>query len=206
MSFLIAGGRSAMFETAGVQEDDVSAGAIDAAICGPEDVMIAIAASGSTPYTLAAATCAKRNGTFTIAVVNNPGSGLGALADLEIVLDSGPEVIAGSTRMGAGTAQKAALNLLSTLTFIKLGAVHDGMMVSVQASNAKLKRRAAGIVMRIAGASEAGAVAALDAASGNIKVAALLCAGAKDVAVAQRLLQGASGNLRQALVHISEPQ
>ena len=96
---------------------------------------------------------AREKGAFVIALVNNPGSSLAAVADLEILVASGPEVIAGSTRLAAGTAQKATLNLLSTLTHIRLGAVHDGLMVNVEAGNAKLRRRAAGIVAAINSAS-----------------------------------------------------
>ncbi len=104
---------------------------------------------------MVAARRAREKGAKVIAIVNNEGSALAASADAAIVLRSGAEVIAGSTRMGAGTAQKAALNLLSTLTHIRLGAVHDGLMVNVQAGNAKLKRRAARIVSEIAGVDEA---------------------------------------------------
>jgi len=203
--YLIAGGREAVFTSAGAGEDDIAAGERDAAICGPGDALIAVAASGSTPYTIATARQAKMAGTFVVAVVNNPNAPLGAVADVEIVLDTGPEVLAGSTRMGAGTAQKAALNLISTLAFIKLGAVHDGMMVNVRASNDKLKRRARGIVMRITGADEAAAAEALDRADGAIKPAALLCAGASDIDAAQRLLNEANGNLRLALVRLAAP-
>ena len=117
---------------------------------------------------------------------------------------SGREVIAGSTRLAAGTAQKAALNLLSTLTHIKLGAVHDGLMVNVETGNAKLRHRAAGIVAAIAGVDEARAGAALDMAGGNVKPAVLLCAGAKNLAAAQRILAAANGNLRLAMSRIAD--
>ena len=130
--YLIAGGRAAMFETLAEAEDDEADGAAQAEACGAGDVLVAVAASGATPFTVAAARRAREKGCFVIAVVNNPGSRLAAAADLEILLASGPEVIAGSTRLGAGTAQKAALNLLSTLTHIRLGAVHDGLMVNVR--------------------------------------------------------------------------
>ncbi len=198
--YCIAGGRAAMIDTLADAEDDAVAGVSDAAICKAGDILIAIAASGATPYTAAVAGQARRQGVFVIAIVNTPDSPLGKLADLEILLNSGPEVIAGSTRLGAGTAQKAALNLLSTLTHIKLGAVHDGMMVNVQAGNAKLKRRAADIIMRIASADETAARTALDQAGGNLKLAILICAGAKTSEAARRLLNEERGNLRQALL------
>ena len=205
IGYLIAGGRAAMFDTLADAEDDAVDGARAAEACEPGDVVIAIAASGATPYTLAAARRAHERGALVIAIVNNHASPLGALADVEIVLASGPEVIAGSTRLGAGTAQKAAVNLLSTLTFIKLGAVHDGMMVNLQTGNAKLKRRAAAIVANIAGVKEADAAAALDAARGEVKPAVLICRGAKTDDAAQQLLAGANGNLRLALVRLAAP-
>ena len=141
--YLIAGGKAAMFDTLADAEDDVKAGQRDATRLLATDTLVAVAASGHTPYTIATAQAAKANGVYVISVVNNSGTALGTLGDIEIVLETGAEVIAGSTRMGAGTAQKAALNLLSTLTHIRLGAVHDGMMVNVQAGNLKLKHRAA---------------------------------------------------------------
>ncbi|MCA3561131.1 MAG: N-acetylmuramic acid 6-phosphate etherase [Aestuariivirga sp.] len=202
--YLIAGGRAAMFDTLADAEDDEADGAAQADILTPADTMIAVAASGSTPFTVAAANRAREKGAFVIAVVNNPGSKLAATADLEILLASGPEVIAGSTRLGAGTAQKAALNLLSTLTYIKLGAVHDGLMVNVETGNAKLRRRAAGIVATIARVDEARAAVALETAGGHVKPAVLLCAGANDIAAAQRLLDAANGNLRLAMSHIRD--
>lgn len=205
LSYLIAGGRDALVTSAGPDEDDIEIAVRDASICTAKDSVIAVAASGSTPYTIAAAREAKARGAPVIALVNNSGSELGTLADVEIVLESGPEVIAGSTRMAAGTAQKAALNLLSTLTFTKLGAVHDGMMVNVRASNAKLKARALAIVMRIAGADETSAAAALDDAAGEIKPAVLLCAGAKNHVAAQALLAVTNGNLRLALERLAAP-
>ena len=197
--YCIAGGRGAMFDTLADAEDDAEAGARDAAISKPGDIVIAIAASGATAYTIAAASEARRQGADVITVVNNPGSALGKLGHIEIVLNSGPEVIAGSTRLGAGTAQKAALNLLSTLAHIKLGAVHDGMMVNVQAGNLKLRNRAIGIVARIAGVDEKRAALALDNSGGHVKASVLMCAGAMSADAAHRLLAGTGGNLRLAL-------
>ncbi|WP_373505299.1 N-acetylmuramic acid 6-phosphate etherase [Aestuariivirga sp.] len=205
IAYLIAGGRNAMFDTLAEAEDDAVDGAAQAEIFQPGDVMVAVAASGSTPFTIAAARRAREKGAFVIAVVNNPGSALAAISDIEILLASGAEVIAGSTRMGAGTAQKAALNLLSTLTHIRLGAVHDGLMVNVQTGNAKLKRRAAAIVAKIANVDEARAMDALNAAGGHVKPAVLICAGAENHDAAQRLLRDAKGNLRLALARLAAP-
>ena len=202
--YFIAGGRAAMFQTLAEAEDDEADGDAQAKACLPGDTLIAVAASGSTPFTIAVARRARLNGAFVIAVVNNSGSGLAAAADHEILLESGPEVIAGSTRLAAGTAQKAALNLLSTLTHIKLGAVHDGLMVNVEAGNAKLRRRAAAIIATIAGVDEAKAHLALGESGGHVKPAVLRCAGAKDIAAAQRLLADANGNLRLAMARLAD--
>ena len=200
--YLIAGGTAAIFDTMADAEDDVKAGQRDAAQLLPTDTLIAVAASGRTPYTLAAAQAAKAKGATVISVVNNSGTTLGALGDIEIVLESGAEVIAGSTRMGAGTAQKAALNLLSTLTHIRLGAVHDGMMVNVQAGNLKLKHRAAEIVAKISGANLEQATHALNDTNAQVKPAILLCVGAKNFETAQLILKGTKGNLRLALAQL----
>jgi N-acetylmuramic acid 6-phosphate etherase len=203
IDYLIAGGRAAMFETLADAEDDANEGSRAASICKTGDALIAIAASGSTPYTIATAKRARERGATVVAVVNNPNSALASAADIEILLDSGPEVITGSTRMGAGTAQKAALNFLSTLVHIKLGAVHDGMMVNVRADNLKLRARAGGIVSRIAGVSEKDAAAALELARGEVKPAVLISAGAGSPDAAQRLLLESKGNLRLALSRLA---
>ena len=200
--YLIAGGKAVIFDTMADAEDDVKAGQRDAAQLLPTDTLIAVAASGRTPYTLAAAQAAKAKGATIISVVNNSGTVLGALGDIEIVLETGAEVIAGSTRMGAGTAQKAALNLLSTLTLIRLGAVHDGMMVNVQAGNLKLRHRAAEIVAKISGANLEQATHALNDTNAQVKPAILLCAGAQNFASAQKLLESTKGNLRLALAQL----
>lgn len=202
--YLIAGGKAAMFDTMAEAEDNIDAGKHDAEQLLATDTLIAVAASGRTPYTIAVAECAKAKGTTVIAVVNNRRSALGALGDIEIVLETGAEVIAGSTRMGAGTAQKAALNLLSTLVHIRLGAVHDGLMVNMQPGNAKLKQRAAEIVAKISGASIAEAGQALDRAQSKVKPAIMLCSGATSAEAALQLLQVAKGNLRQALAQLEK--
>ena len=204
--YLIAGGKAAIFDAMADAEDDMKAGQRDAAQLLPTDTLIAVAASGRTPYTIAAAEIAKAKGAFVISVVNNHGTALGAVANIEIVLETGAEVIAGSTRMGAGTGQKAALNLLSTLTHIRLGAVHDGMMVNVQAGNLKLKHRAAEIIAKISGVNLEKAFHALKDANAQVKPAVLLCSGAETFAIAQMLLQGTKGNLRLALAQLKQTQ
>ena len=200
--YLIAGGQRAIFDTMADAEDDVEAGTRDAASLTESDTLIAVAASGSTPYTIAAATAAKAKGCYVISIVNNQHSKLGALANVEIVLESGAEVIAGSTRMGAGTAQKAALNMITTLAHIRLGAVHDGMMVNVKAGNLKLKQRAIKIVAKISGAGDENSRLALASCRMAVKPAIILLAGAKTPAVANELLLKTKGNLRLALAQI----
>ncbi len=203
LCYLIAGERAAMFETLADAEDDAEKGRDVAKACTAKDVLIAVAASGRTPYTLAAAQTARENGCAVIAVVNNAGTPLGKAADIEVFIDSGPEVISGSTRMGAGTAQKASLNLISSLAFTRLGAVHDGLMVNVQAGNSKLVARAHGIVKKITAATDVQVADALQLSNNQIKPAVLLCKGAADYAAAQNLLADTKGNLRLALSKLS---
>lgn len=205
--FLIAGGERSLTDIDGGAEDDTVAAeqAVDALGLTAADSLIAVSASGATPYTAAAARRAKSQGTLVIGIANNPVAPLLALADRPILLESGQEIIAGSTRLGAGTAQKSALGLLSTLTHIKLGGVMDGMMVNVRADNAKLFKRATGIVARIARVDEAHARRTLEAAGGEVKPATLLCAGASSLSEAQALLARARGNLRLALEQLAGP-
>ena len=202
IAYLIAGGKEAIFKSFADAEDDAEAGARAGKACGSHDVLIAIAASGATPFTVAVAKMAKRRGALVIAVVNNEASPLAAAADIEILLRSGPEVIAGSTRMAAGTAQKAALNMLTTLTHIKLGAVYDGLMVNVKVGNRKLKKRAEDFVAQIASVSVELAAGALDQAGGDVKTAVILCAGAKSFSQAKQLLADTDNNLRLALAQL----
>jgi len=198
---LFAGGAAALLAMTGLVEDDrdAAASAVAAAGLATGDAIVCVSASGSTPYTLAVAEAARARGATVIAVANTAGSPLLAAADVAILLDTGPEVVAGSTRMGAGTAQKAALNLLSTLTALRLGHVHDGYMVNLVADNAKLRERAAGIVAAISGAAEAPARAALAASAGAVKPAILLAAGARDADHAAALLAHSGGHVGPAL-------
>jgi N-acetylmuramic acid 6-phosphate etherase len=198
---LFAGGAGALQDMAGAPEDDAAQAArevIDAGL-GKGDCLIAVSASGSTPYAVDALREAARLGAKTIAIANNAGSPLLELADVPVLLATPPEVIAGSTRMGAGTAQKIALNMLSTLAAIHLGHVHDGYMVNLYADNAKLRGRAARIVAAIAGCDEKAAHAALEKTGGEVKPAILLAAGAADVKTAKELLDRTGRRLRPAL-------
>ena len=201
IAVLLAGGMDALTDMHGGPEDDSGAArrAMAALAPGPADCLIAVTASGQTPYPLAAAEAARAAGARTVGIVNNPGSALAGVAEVTICLPTPPEIIAGSTRMGAGTAQKIALNMLSTLMAIRLGHVHDGLMVNLVADNRKLRARARGIVARIAGVDEARAGAALEAADGAVKPAVLLAAGAPDRRSAEALLARHEGHLRPAL-------
>ncbi|MHA6643917.1 N-acetylmuramic acid 6-phosphate etherase [Mesorhizobium sp. A623] len=201
IAILIAGGDQAFKTLAGGPEDDVdeAARAVAEAALGANDCLITISASGTTPYTVRALEEAKRRGTATIAIANNAGTPLLELADVAILLETPPEVIAGSTRMGAGTAQKIALNMLSTLAAIHLGHVHDGHMVNLLADNIKLRERAARIVSAITGRDGDEARRLLDTSGGAVKIAVLLAAGAPDAEAAEKILEGTGHRLRPAL-------
>src|SRR5690606_3386551 len=198
---LLAGGTDALTTMTGSPEDD--AGAAEAEACrfgiGPADALIAVTASGSTPYPLAAAAVAKAAGARTIGIANNRGAALLKQVDVGICLETPPEVVAGSTRMGAGTAQKIALNMLSTLAAVHLGHVHDGYMVNLVADNAKLRDRAARIVSAVAGCGHEEARYFLEKSGGSVKTAILLAAGAGDAETAQRILERSGHRLRPAL-------
>jgi N-acetylmuramic acid 6-phosphate etherase len=156
-------------------EDDTAAGAemIRAAALAPGDVVVAVAASGRTPFTIAAASEALAAGAGVIAIVNEAGSPLAALATAAVEVAVGDEVLRGSTRMTAGTAQKVALNALTTAAMARAGRVHGDLMIDVVAANAKLRARAVGIVAEIAGCSAADALAALTECGGNARAAVL---------------------------------
>lgn len=198
---LLAGGEESLRLLAGGYEDDVDLAAADVAALDIDaaDCMIAVAASGSTRYTVHAAELARARGAAVIAIANNAGTPLLAGADVAILLATPPEVIAGSTRMGAGTAQKIALNMISTLMAVHLGHVHDGFMVNLRADNAKLRDRARRIVSLIAGTDIDQAGRLLDEADGSVKVAVLLAAGADGAQTAGQLLESSNHNLRAAL-------
>lgn len=170
---VLAGGDKAADMAVEGAEDDAEAGAADvlARAPGPLDVVVGISASGRTPYVLAALDAASAAGAATIAIVNNAASPAADRADVAVELLTGPEVVAGSTRLTAGTAQKVALNVLSTATMVRIGRTHGPWMIDVVASNEKLRRRARRVLMQISGANEAAVDAALDAAEGNARVA-----------------------------------
>jgi N-acetylmuramic acid 6-phosphate etherase len=198
---LLAGGLAALHSLSGAVEDEEARAAeeLRAAGIGNGDAVICVAASGSTPYTTAVAEAARAAGASVIGIANVAGSPLLALSHIPVLLDTGPELVAGSTRMGAATAQKIALNLISTLAGVRLGHVHDGYMVNVVASNAKLRDRAARIVAAISGADGTAARAALETTGGAVKPAVLVAAGAGDRGHADRLLAASDGHLGPAL-------
>lgn len=198
---ILAGGRDSLIDMLGAGEDDIAAGAADleASDIGAGDCVIAVSASGSTPYTVAAARAAKARGATVIGLANNEGAPLHAVADVAVLLATPPEVVSGSTRMGAGTAQKIALNMLSTLMAVHLGHVLDGHMVNVRADNDKLRARAARIVTDIAGVRPDAATGLLEESRGSVKHAILLAAGAGDIEAADAALVEAGQNLRRAM-------
>lgn len=201
IKILIAGGESALRDLTGAPEDDAGQARsdIDTAGLGHGDCVIAVSASGSTPYAVAALRHAAARGAATVAIANNAGAPIFKGVDAAVLLPTPAEVVAGSTRMGAGTAQKIALNMLSTLMAIRLGHVHDGYMVNLNADNAKLRQRATQIVAKVAGCPNERAEACLDAVAGSVKPAILLAAGAKDVTAANSLLETVGQRLRPAL-------
>ncbi|MEJ1160179.1 N-acetylmuramic acid 6-phosphate etherase [Prosthecomicrobium sp. N25] len=203
--FAMAGGQGALVRSAEGAEDDETEGrrAIDAAGIGPDDVVIGIAASGTTPYTVAAVRRAAERGAVTIGIANNEGAPLLGAARFPVLAETGAEVVAGSTRMKAGTAQKVVLNLLSTAIMVRLGRVHGGMMVHMHASNAKLHRRAADMVVRLTGVDHTEATEALRRSNWDVKKAVLVLHGQSPQEAAD-LLDGSNGVLRAALAALDE--
>jgi N-acetylmuramic acid 6-phosphate etherase len=171
--------------------------AVDRLKLGDTDVMIAVAASGRTTFTCAAQRRVRAASTLTIGLANNPGTPLLDEAEIPVLLATGPEFLAGSTRMTAGTAQKVALNLLSTQIMMALGRVYQGFMVDVVPSNAKLVARAKGIVQALTGCTPARAEALFKRAGGDLKLAILLADGL-GLDDAKARLAAAGGNLRKA--------
>jgi N-acetylmuramic acid 6-phosphate etherase len=203
---LMAGGRDALLRSVEGAEDEVEHAAriVRQHAIDERDALIAVAASGTTPFTLACLREAKRRGALTVGIANNRGTPILNEADHAIFLDTDAEPIAGSTRMKAGTAQRIALNMLSSLLMIRLGRVYEGLMVDVQAVNQKLMRRSEEMLLKLTAASLEDVRQALQQANGNVKLAVLLLRGC-DMEKAQALLDLAHGELRAAL-HLLEPR
>jgi len=199
VALAIAGGERALSASAEGAEDDGEAAklALSQLAIGSHDVAIGLSASGATPYTVEFLRGARDRGALTIGVANNPGSSLIKLAERPICVATGAEVLAGSTRMKAGVAQKVVLNLLSTLTMMRLGRVYRGMMVDMRARNDKLARRAAHIIGRLAPCDEETARQAFETA-GEVKLAVLLARGF-DLNAAKVLIRQSGGRLSLAL-------
>jgi N-acetylmuramic acid 6-phosphate etherase len=202
---IMAGGASAFTQSIEGAEDQADQGAqlIREHKADSKDVLVAVAASGTTPFTVACLREAKLSGTLTIGISNNRATPLLKESDHPIWLDTGSEPIAGSTRLIAGTAQKITLNLLSSLLMILLGRVYGGLMVDMQATNEKLLRRSEDMLMRLTGCSREKARDALGRAGGSVKIAVLMLRGC-DLDTARALLDRGGGQLRRALALVGQ--
>ena len=183
------------------QEDDLQAGRrkVEEAGVSGGDLVIGISASGRTPFVLGALEEAKARGAATAGITNNPGAPLERLVEYSIVLSTGPELISGSTRLKAGTAQKAVLNILSTAALIKLGRVYDGYMISLRANNEKLKARALRALTALSGRSAKEAEKALSAANGEVDTALVMLVGRLPAQEARAMLEMHGRNVRKAV-------
>ncbi len=198
---LLAGGPRAMFVAVEGAEDDAEQGAEDMAglAPGPLDVVLALAASGGTPFVRGALRAARAAGALTIGFSNNPGAPVVQEAEIGIVLDTGPEVISGSTRLKAGTSQKIALNTFSSALMVRLHKVYGNLMVDLKATNAKLVKRALALTMRASGAGEAQAQAALQQCDHHVKTALVMLRRGVGADEARALLDAADGSVGRAL-------
>ncbi|MET8971590.1 N-acetylmuramic acid 6-phosphate etherase [Streptomyces hydrogenans] len=198
---LIAGGPSAMVQAVEGAEDskELAAADLDALGVGPDDTVVGISASGRTPYAIGAVEHARTLGALTIGLSCNADSALAAAAEHGIEVVPGPELLTGSTRLKAGTAQKLVLNMISTITMIRLGKTYGNLMVDVRASNEKLRARSRRIVALATGAPDEQIEAALTAAEGEVKNAILIILADVDAATAAQRLRDSQGHLRAAL-------
>ncbi len=203
--FAMAGGVEAIFSSIENAEDDREAARawMEAHAVGVDDVVIGVAASGTTPFTVAAIEAARERGAVTVGVANNAGAPLLVAAQYPVLVETGPEIVAGSTRMKAGTAQKVVLNLFSTQLMVRLGRVHGGLMVQMRVTNAKLRKRGVEMVARIAGCPTDTATRALEAAGGELKLACVIAKGVS-AEEAATILKRHGGQLRAALAEAEE--
>jgi N-acetylmuramic acid 6-phosphate etherase len=204
---LVAGGKEALLRSVEGAEDDAEQGIklIGQHSVTAQDVLIGVAASGTTRFTLACLREAKRRGALTLGIANNKATPILEEADHPIFLNTGSEPIAGSTRLKAGTAQKVALNTLSTLVMILLGKVYRGLMVDVRAVNEKLVKRSEDMLMQLAGRSRDDVRDALLRANGSVKIAVMLLHGC-DPESAKQLLNAADDRLGPALARVANAQ
>ncbi|WP_298816412.1 N-acetylmuramic acid 6-phosphate etherase [uncultured Roseibium sp.] len=201
MCMLYAGGVENLLHLAGTHEDDIALGIrdFDQSGLGEGDVLIGVSASGTTPYTLGTFKAAAKAGTVTIAIVNNPGTPLQEHSNFPVFLNTPVEIIAGSTRMGAASAQKAALNMISTLVALRLGHAVRGHMVNLVADNEKLRSRAQRMLQDLTGCAEETAANALIQANGRVKVATVMIREGVNANKAEDILKKYDGNLRPLL-------
>lgn len=199
---VIAGGEQALRSAVEDAEDDEAAGEHAVLALGPDDAIVGISASGRTPYVAAALRAARARGALTVSLACNRGAEISVNADVAIEVVVGPEVVAGSTRLKAGTAQKLVLNTLSTLAMVHSGKVYGNLMVDVQSTNEKLRARAERTVMHATGCAPTDASRALADADGSVKVAIALLETGLDVATARAALSDADGDLRRALAAV----
>lgn len=198
---LIAGGETAIRSAVENAEDDSSAAQVSLQELGltAGDTVVGISASGRTPYVVGGLEYARRTGALTVAVASNQSSEIGAVAEVAIEIVTGPEFISGSTRLKSGTAQKLVVNMLTTLSMIKLGKTYRGVMVDLIATNEKLHARSIRTVTQLAGVGISEAAAALKSSSGSVKLALLMLATGSDVASARDALGRSDGILRNAI-------
>src|SRR5262245_39399275 len=201
IQYMIAGGERALSRATEVSEDSRTMGGHDMARRKPskKDVVVGVAASGRTPYTIAAVEYARKKGAKTIAVVGNPNSELGRAAEIAIVAEVGPEALSGSTRMKAGTAQKMVLNMLTTGAMARLGYIYGNLMVNVHARNEKLVERALGIVEKAAGVDRPAAARTLKAGGNSVAVALIMLKTGLSRQQAEKKLKAVKGNVRKAV-------
>jgi N-acetylmuramic acid 6-phosphate etherase len=203
VQFVMSGGERALGHAAEASEDWPALGRRDIAKRKPgkRDVVVGVSASGRTPYTVAALRCARSHGATTVAVTNNRGSWLERVAEIAIVAEVGPEVVAGSTRMKAGTAQKLILNMLSTGAMARLGYVYGNLMVNVHVKNKKLWERGVTVLEHAAGVSREAARRALKAGGRSVPVALVMLKASVSKVEARRRLKAEGGNVRRAIGH-----
>jgi N-acetylmuramic acid 6-phosphate etherase len=201
VQFVIAGGAKALGGATEADEDSRALGVKEIRRKRPskKDVVIGLAASGRTPFTVAALEYARRAGAKTIAITCNRGTPLAKAAELAIVVETGSEVIAGSTRMKAGTAEKMVLNILSTGAMVRLGYVYGNLMVHLHRKNSKLAVRSVGIVQQALGINQRDAVTALKSAKNSVPVAIVMCKADVKRTVAERALTRSAGHVRNAI-------
>lgn len=201
----IVGGERALMHAVENAEDSEPDGRLAAAALGPDDVAIGIGASGSTPYVGGALEQAREQGAYTVLISSNPDAPLAQLADVHLALDTGPEALTGSTRMKAGTAQKLVLNAFSTALMIADGRTFGNLMVSVVATNAKLRERTVRILREATGIDEAAARERLEATGGDLKVAIVAELASVPVQLAREAVEASSGSVRGALQALVTP-